>query len=281
MSIPQWWRKAWNSRWGRSLQRVTGRPPAVPEPLWQRVLNRHDFLLSLAPHEQNVLKKLSEHFLAQKEFTGAQGLLVNDEMALTIAAQACLPWVYWGLPGLQWYGGFVGIVVYPDEAVATRIVADTAGVVHQFQEVLAGETLHGGPVMVAWSHVVNASARATQGHNVVIHEFAHQIDMRHKSRYESPNGCPQLPHGFMELSKTEGARRWQNEWQGAYQRFVGQVEMAERFGSAPPWMDGYGAQSPAEFFAVACEAFWVNRAAFQTHFPELTVLLDAFFQRPG
>lgn len=281
MNAARWWRKARNSRWGRALQRWVGHPPAIPDRLWQRVLERHDFLVARSAHEQAVLKTLCEHFLAQKEFTGAQGLVVHDEMALTIAAQACLPWVHWGLPGLDWYAGFVGIVVYPDEAVATRTVADRAGVVHQYQEILAGETLHGGPVMVAWSHVVNASDRAMQGHNVVIHEFAHQIDMRYKGRFEEPNGCPQLPRGYLGLSAGEGVQRWHHHWQGAYQRFVAQVEMAERFGSAPPWLDGYGAQSPAEFFAVACEAYWVNRSAFQTHFPELTRLLDAFFRHPG
>lgn len=280
MRLPRWGRKALNSPWGRSLQRVIGRPPAVPDPLWSRVLGRHGFLQTLATGEQARLKTLCEHFLAQKEFTGVHGLSIHDEIALTIAAQACLPWIHWGLRGLDWYQGFVGIVVYPDEAVATREVTDATGVVHRYREILAGETLHGGPVMLAWSHVVSANQQATQGHNVVIHEFAHQIDMRYKSQHETPNGCPRLPTGFLGLSAAQGASRWQHDWSAAYQRFVSQVDKAERFGTTPPWMDPYGAQSPAEFFAVACEAFWVNRPAFSTEFPELTPLLDAFFKRP-
>jgi len=281
MKLQRWWRKWLHSRWGRMLQRALGQPPAIPEPLWRQVLGRYPFLNALPAAEQATLKTLCERFLAEKEFTGVHGLSINDEMALCVAAQACLPWIHWGLNGLDWYADFVGIVIYPAEAVAQREVADAAGVVHRYRETLAGEAMHGGPVMLVWSHVEGASAGAAHGHNLVIHEFAHKADMRHKSRYEAANGCPRLPSGFMGLPATEAAQRWQTTWSAAFERFGRQVDLAQRFGAPPPWMDAYGAQAPAEFFAVACEAYWVNRTGFTAEFPDLAPLLDAFFRRPA
>ena len=114
-------------------------------------------------------------FSREKEFTGARGLVVSDEMAVAIAAQACLPAL---ALGLDWLDGFVGIVVHDDAVVARREVEDDDGIVHAYDEELSGEAMSGGPVMLAWRDVDEAGESAAAGYNVVVHEFAHVIDMR-------------------------------------------------------------------------------------------------------
>ena len=137
------------------LARLRGRErrpnKAIPDALWLQALQTCPFLDTMAPPELMRLRELSALFLEDKEFHGAQGLVITDAMAVTIAAQACLPVLHFG-PGdrpLRWYDDFVGIVVHPDEVVARREVVDEHGVVHQYEEALAGEAMHEGPVMLS------------------------------------------------------------------------------------------------------------------------------------
>jgi hypothetical protein len=247
-----WWRKR--------------RPPRpIPEPLWQAVLQAYPFLRRETPHEMDRLRELAARFLEAKQFHGAQGLAITDAMALAIAAQAVLPVLHLGL---HWYDDFVGIVVHPDQVVARRTAQDEAGVVHEWDEVLAGEAMERGPVMLSWQDVQAAGASADDGYNVVVHEFIHKIDMRDGA----PDGCPQMPAGRRQA--------WRQAMQAAYDRFREQVVIAERFGGAPPWLDPYGAENPGEFFAVAGEAYFVNRSRFAREFPDLLPLFDGFFRPP-
>jgi MtfA peptidase len=275
-ATPKWATRLW--RWG---QRLLGQAPSIPAPLWQRVLQRHPFALSRTPEELQHLRRLCEGFLASKEFHGTRGLRITDEMALTVALQACLPLLHWGADALDWYDDFVGIVIHPGEVLARREVTDEAGVVHHYSEALAGEAMAGGPIMLTWSHVEDAAQGAARGHNLVIHEFAHKLDMRGKALGDAPDGCPPLPAGFMGCeSPLQAHHLWRDTLEATYERFRQAVDMAERFGAPWPWLDPYGAHSPAEFFAVACEAYFVNRARFTAEFPALAPLFEAFFQ-PG
>jgi MtfA peptidase len=246
-------------------------PQAIPEAAWQQVVERHSFLADRPPTERTRLRALAGHFLSEKEFHGAHGFVITDEVALAIASQAVLPLLHLGpaerpAAALQWYDDFVGIVVHRGEVVARRTIADEAGVVHQYQEVLAGEAMDGGPVMLSWKDVAAAGASAEQGYNVVIHEFIHKIDMRDGEA----DGCPPLP---------SSARRdaWHALMEQEYERFCNDVVMAQRFGAESPWLDAYGAESIGEFFAVAGEAYFVNRARFAQEFPALLPLFDSFF----
>lgn len=248
------------------LRRRTA-PRAIPDALWLGVLQRYAFLAALPDAQRQQLRTLAAGFLATKEFHGAQGFDITDEVAVDIAAQAVLPVLHLGL---SWYDDFVGIVVHPDEVVARREMVDDAGVVHHYDEVLAGEAMEGGPVMLSWRDVAGAGATAHEGYNVVIHEFVHKLDMRDGA----PDGCPPLP--------TAQARRdWLAVMQTQYDAFREQVIIAERFGGAPPWLDPYGAESIDEFFAVASEAYFVNRDRFGVEFAELLRLLDSFFRPPA
>jgi len=237
--------------------------PAVPEALWRAVLAQFPFLAARPAADVAGLRALAAQFLAGKEFHGANGFVITDEVALSIAAQAVLPVLRLGL---RWYDDFVGIVVHPGEVLARRTAIDEVGVVHHYDEVLSGEAMDRGPVMLAWSDVAGAGAAAEEGYNVVIHEFVHKIDMRDGA----PDGCP-------PLASAAARRQWLAVMQSEYEAFRERVVIAQRFGGDPTWLDPYGAESIDEFFAVACEAFFVNRRRFEAEFPGLAPMLDRFF----
>lgn len=237
--------------------------PVVPEALWQAVLHRFPFLSHRGEPELTRLRELAGRFLAEKEFHGAHGFVITDEVALAIAAQAVLPVLHLGL---HWYDDFVGIVVHAGEVVARRTETDESGIVHAWEEVIAGEAMDRGPVMLSWNDVAKAGERAREGYNVVIHEFIHKIDMRDGAA----DGCPPL--------RTLAARQaWLDVMQREYDTFREKVIVAERFGGEPPWLDPYGAQAIDEFFAVACEAYFTAPESFASEHAPLARLFDSFF----
>ncbi|HSH92361.1 MAG TPA: M90 family metallopeptidase [Ramlibacter sp.] len=240
---------------------------ALPDGLWREVLVRYPFIAERPEADLLKLRELASQFLATKEFHGANGFEITDAVAVSIAVQAVLPVLHLGL---SWYDDFVGIVVHADEVLARRTVTDDDGVVHDYDEVLTGEAMEGGPIMLSWQDVADAGISAEQGYNVVIHEFIHKIDMRDGA----PDGCPPLP-------SVTSRRAWLAVMNAEYDAFREQVIIAERFGGEPPWLDSYGADSIDEFFAVACEAYFVNRPRFEQNFPALTPLLDSFFMGTG
>lgn len=265
----------------RWLDRLRGRDrqprTAIPDALWAQVLSDYPFLTALMVTELDRLRALSALFLEDKEFHGAQGLPITDTMAVTIAAQACLPVLHFG-PGdrpLRCYADFVGIVVHSDEVLAQREIVDDDGVVHHYAEPLAGEVMPDGPVMLSWRDVTAASSET--GYNVVIHEFVHKLDLCDGRA----DGCPPLPAGFMGRGSPRQARaHWLATLQTAYDAFREEVIKAERFGTPPTWLDPYGAEAIDEFFAVASEAYFVNRERFGREFATLLPLFDAYY-RPG
>ena len=278
--------RRWIDPW---LPRPWRRGVFIPDSLWRRTVSGLPFLQTLNLREQNRLYRLCAHFLQEKEFTGAHELTVSDEMALSIAAQACFPLLHMCLPDgqapkyaaqmLEWYDDFVGIVVQPGAALAKREVRDSLGVVHQYDEALAGEAMHRGPVMVTWSEVARAAELAHRGRNVVIHEFAHKLDMRGMSYGTSADGAPPLHaralgHDTLEAAQAE----WRDTMKAQFDAFTDAVARAERFGEPAPWLDAYGSTSPAEFFAVTVEAFFTAREQFGFDFPVLLDLYDRFFR---
>ena len=241
-------------------------PRPVPDDLWQSTLAQYPFLNARTGQDVIRLQTLSARFLAHKQFSGAHGLVVTDPMAVAIAAQACLPILNLSL---SLYDDFKGIVVHPGPMLARRSRVDAAGVHHDYKEALAGETMQGGPVTLSWQDVAASPEHARRGFNVVIHEFAHKLDMR-SSAGGLPNGCPPLPGRIARA-------QWQGTMKSAFAGFKNQVVMAERFGAPLPWLDSYGATSPAEFFAVATEAYFVNPGQFATEFSAVNTLFDVYF----
>lgn len=214
---------------------------AIPDDLWRLTLARLPFLAARPAEDLAELRRLASLFLDGKEFTGAGGLVVDDAMAVCIAAQACLPVLRFGLAP---YAGFVGIVVHPDEVVARREVVDEDGIVHAYDEVLSGEAMAGGPVMLSWTDVAESGESADWGYNVVVHEFAHVLDM---GDGES-DGVPPLPPAQRAA--------WIAVIDAEYERFCAAVDRGEA-----TLLDPYGATGVDEFFAVSAEAFFVTPQA--------------------
>lgn len=251
--LAHWWRSWRASRETRAVQRR-----AIPDALWQRTLSHYPFFARLSGDEVAELRRLSSLFLDSKEFHGAHGFVVSDEVAVAIAAQACLPVLRLGLGG---YRGFVGIVVHPDQAVARREVMDEDGLVHHYDEVLSGEAMEGGPVMLSWRDVRDAGALSEWGYNVVIHEFAHVLDMGDGVA----DGVPPLP--------TAAAReQWLAVLMPEYDRFNERVVCGY-----DTVLDPYGAEGPDEFFAVASEAFFVTPREMKEEQPALYRLLSSYY----
>jgi MtfA peptidase len=255
--------------WLRKVaQALQGAPRGIPDGLWHSTIAQYPFLTVLSAAEQARLRSFSALFLSHKEFHGV-GLEMTDAVALAIAAQACLPVLHLHAKparALAWYDDFVGINVYPGEMRARRKVQDATGVVHHYSEDLRGEAMENGPVTLSWADVQRAGHTAVEGYNVVVHEFAHKLDMKSGAA----DGCPPLPSRNMHA-------RWQAVMAAEYLAFCDAVQLSERFGAAPPYLDAYAATNPGEFFAVASEAYFVNRAALQNAHPALPSLFDGFY----
>lgn len=253
------WR-GWLARLRAHRERRIVSRRAITDPVWHALLISLPFLQRLSATDQAELRRLSSLFLDEKEFSGAGGLEITDAMALRIAAQACLPVLRLGLAP---YRGFIGIVVHPDEVVASREDIDDDGVVHRYNEVLAGEAMEGGPVMLSWTDVRDAGESADWAYNVVIHEFAHVLDMGNGQA----DGIPPLP-------QADQRRRWALVLDDEYQRFCGLVDAA-----LDTTLDPYGASGHDEFFAVAVEAFFVAPRPMRAQHPALYALFAEYFQQ--
>jgi MtfA peptidase len=237
----------WHRRRTRSY-RVT------PED-WAAAEKQLPFLAFLPAADRPRLRELALEFLAAKEMAAAEGFCLTDEIRLCIALQACLPILNLGL---EWYSGWVGVIVYPGDFLVPRKMTDAAGVVHEYNDVVLGEAWVGGPVIVSWQ-----PERATpdQRVNVVIHEFAHKLDMLDGG----VDGVPRLRPGMSR-------RAWIDAFEPTFRDFRTHV----RRGQAT-WLDPYAAENPAEFFAVTTEAFFETPALLKEDCPEVYGQLSHLF----
>lgn len=243
-------------------QRVLERR-AVPDELWVEVVRRHSFVAARPAPELAQLRNLVSHFLDQKEFHAVKPLALTDAMALSVAVQACLPVLHLGL---DQYDGFVGIVMQPGAVSAPREEIDDIGVVHSYEQELAGEAMDGGPLMLSWEDVQMASAAPeaeAPAYNVVIHEFAHVLDLRDGVA----DGMPLLPS---EAARTQ----WRSVLQAEFDVFCERVVCGH-----DTVIDPYGAESIDEFFAVASEAFFVAPRALKEEQPAIYRLLSEFYRQ--
>jgi len=245
----------WQAR--REAAALRRRP--IPDDLWKRTLVRYPFLRAQGDAQAAGLRRMTSLFLDRKEFTAVPPVRLTNDVVVAVAAQACLPVLRLGLDR---YDGFVGIVLQPDQVVARREHVDDDGVVHEYDEVLTGEAVQGGPVMLSWRDVRGSGRSAAEGYNVVIHEFAHVLDMADGIA----DGVPLLP---AELPR----ERWLATLMADYEAFAARVEAGE-----PTALDPYGAQAPEEFFAVASEALFVDPQRLRAEHPVLHEMLARFYR---
>ena len=245
---------------------------AFPDEAWQATLAAYPFFARLDADALARLRELVALFCAEKEFVGAAEFEVNLHTQLAIAAQACLPVLNLDL---TLYGGWHGIVVYAGEVVARREVTDDDGVVHQYVEVISGEAMPGGPVVLSWEDVTLAGHADAPSYNVVIHEFAHKIDML---KGEATGMPPLLPafHADIDGRAFEAALRL------GYEGFRNTVQRWTRRGAIErtmPLIDPYAAEHPAEFFAVLSEAFFTRPEDVAEEFPALYGFFVAYYRQ--
>jgi Mlc titration factor MtfA (ptsG expression regulator) len=240
-------------RWRR--QRVIERAE-LDATLWLTTLDRLPFLRGLTADELARLRDTVILFLHQKSIRGAAGLQLDAAMQLMIAAQACI--LVLNLD-IDYYRGWVEVIVYPDAFVPTIEYMDEDGVVHRDREARAGEAWLQGPVILSWADV----APAEDGVNVVIHEFAHKLDMLNGDA----NGYPPL-HGGMTREA------WTGAFTAAYEDFCRRVDADEDVA-----IDPYAAESPAEFFAVMSEIFFETPRLVLDAYPQVYAQLKAFYRQ--
>lgn len=238
-------------KWRKARRLATIR---VPDALWTSVEKKLPFLDYLEPADRERLREFAREFLAEKEFHGAHGMALTDQVMLAIALQACLPILR---VGLEAYRGWVGVVVYPGDFVIPRHETDDAGVVHEYDDEVLGEAWEGGPVLVSW----HREGEGPEGVNVVIHEFAHKLDMQNGD----VDGLPRLPSGMSRAT-------WAKVFTDAYQRFCEQVDTGDE-----TLLDPYGAESPGEFFAVASETFFETPCLLEQELPRVYEQLSRFY----
>ena len=269
------WRRRRRERWA-------SRP--FPQ-AWRAALRRHVPLYRQLPADlQQQLRRRILVFLAEKPFLGCAGLEVTEEMRVTIAAQACLL-------GLNRDGPLFPelrqILVYPGAFVVDRVDAGAGGVLREQRRALAGESWSQGQVILSWQDVLEGARVTDDGRNVVLHEFAHQLDQESGSANGAPRLGSRAAHArwadvmgreFAALQariRTRDAARAraqaERSWFGASPEAASTPEPADL-------ISDYGATNEAEFFAVVTEVFFEQADALSERHPALFALLRDYYR---
>jgi Mlc titration factor MtfA (ptsG expression regulator) len=243
-------------RWSR--RSVRERPfPAD----WDTIIHRNVTLFeTLTADEQAELRKLVLCFVDEKPFEGAGGLTIDDEKRVTIAAQACFLLLH---RDTDIYPKVDAIVVYPSAYMTTKLESLGSGVVLEKKEGRLGESWVQGLVVLAWDAVRTGTMNGTDGRNVVLHEFAHQLDQE--------DG---VADGAPDLETREQRQSWAHVLGAEYTDLREHVHVGQRSD-----IDEYGATNPAEFFAVVTEVFFERGRELKDHRPELYGELARFYHQ--
>jgi Mlc titration factor MtfA (ptsG expression regulator) len=259
----------WTPRWRR--RRALARPLAPGQiAVLERNVVQYQRML---PQQQTQLQRLVQQFLVDKKFVGCAGLEVSEEMRVTVAGQACL--LLLGRAGrAAVYPQLHTILLYPGAFLVPRNEVDEAGVVTPRRQDLLGESWGDGRVVLSWQHVRRGAAETAaadeladpapgqHAHNVVLHEFAHQLD----SESGSNNGAPYL-----------GSAASYRSWSQVLSRDFAALRADAVFG-AHGVLDHYGATSPAEFFAVATESFFEQPHRLAERHPALFAEFEKYYR---
>jgi hypothetical protein len=257
--------------WGRQRRLQLQQQP-FPAP-WRRMLLQWPLYRHLPPPLQQRLQRLVQVFIAEKPIIGCQGLVVTDEMRVLIAAQACLMVLQLQFqPGTVPFPELRQVLLYPSAFVVTATHAQPGGVVSSGKEVRLGESWQHGQVVLSWPDVqagvfsgvwpqLVAEPPHLSTSNLVIHEFAHQLDQE----TGPANGAPILRVG-------QSAQTWRHIFKQEYEKLQWLVDAGEA-----SLIDPYGASAPEEFFAVASETFFMQPQAMHEQHPALFAQLAQYY----
>lgn len=244
-------------KWIENNRNKTKAQPFPKE--WRMILKRNvPYFYSMPTDIQLQLKQHVMVFLSEKQFFGFEGVIIDDEIKVTIAAQACL--LLLNRP-TNYYPKLKSVYVYPAAFVTRHESKDAAGVLQNKPRVLSGESWELGKVILSWKDSKHGASVFNDGHNVVIHEFAHQLDQA----TGVANGAPFLRHKNRQC------------WSQVLSHEFEKLQDKARRGEAT-LLDHYGATNPAEFFAVASEIFFERPQEMEQQHSALYSQLQGFYQ---
>jgi Mlc titration factor MtfA (ptsG expression regulator) len=246
---------SWFGRWRRT--RILEKHAISPD-AFRDAVERLPILHGLTAGEEVRLYEAASLFIHDKTFSAAGGADVDDETQYRIALQACLLTLNLSEDS---YRGWNEIILYPDEFLRHHEEMDEAGVVHHSRDILAGESWHGGPLVLSLADV--AASGQADGFNVVLHEFAHKLDMLNGDA----NGFPPLHRGM-------DAASWALDFSAAYEDLCARVDADEDTA-----IDPYATTDPAEFFAVLTEVFFETPHILHTEYPSIYKQLQQFYRQ--
>ncbi|GAB1543228.1 zinc-dependent peptidase [Scytonema sp. NUACC21] len=229
-------------------------------PLWNSIVENHlPIYLRLSPNERRRLQGHIEVFLAEKQFIGCGGLQVTEEMKLTIAAIACL--LLLNDRG-EYFPKLRSILIYPSTYLVKETTPISDYVVEERRVARLGESWSRDQVVVSWEQVKQDTSNWRDGHNVVLHEFAHQLDQEDGKA-----------EGVPILQQKSDYPIWAEVMAAEYQQLCQDVQQGVK-----TVIDSYGATNPAEFFAVATETFFEKSDQLLKNHPALYELLQRYYQ---
>ena len=244
---------------GRLGEHFGRRPRPIPDSLWQSAVADCALVVSRPPAEQAALRELAGRFLAHKRFAPVQGAELDDTRCLIIAIQACLPVLHLGFGEL---GGWREVVVYPGEFKVRREQHDEhTGVVTEGEDVLIGEAWEHGPLVLSWTDIEADLRYPHDGLNVIVHEIAHELDMRDGASDGVPPLSARIPR-----------REWIDGFQRAYDAHCGAVDRGHE-----TIIDPYAAESADEFFACVSEMHFSTPTTLAEVAPAVANLLRRYY----
>jgi len=228
---------------------------------WYDILKRRlPYFGRLSPDERRDLQGHIQVFINEKRFEGAAGLNITDEIRVVIAAQACILLLN---RDTDYYPLMQSIFVYPKHFHVRDRRSMPDGTVLEEEVEFEGESWERGPVVLAWEEVLADAADPSDGFNVVLHEFAHQLD----GESGAEDGAPLIKDRSL-------AGSWARIMGREYEKLREDIELGR-----PHLIDAYGAETPAEFFAVVTETFFERSRAMKRRHPELYELLVRYFEQ--
>ena len=244
----------------RALGRLF-RPEPIPESTWLAVTARVPWVAACDDARRARLRELATAFLHRKTITPLGGLVLDDTDRVVLAALCCMPLLEFGAGGLA---GWSQLIVYPEAFRVDRSHVDAAGVLHEWNDELIGESWDAGPLVLSWADVQSDLANPHEGYCVAAHEMAHKLDALDGAL----DGTPPLPRAWQEA--------WARDFQRAYDALAADVDAGRDTA-----IDGYAAEAPEEFFAVCTEYHFSDPALLRRTFPDVAAHLARLYGPPA
>ena len=239
------------------MRRLRPTPVPIDDGLWRGLADDLPWLPALAADRAQRLRALAGSFLHRKRISPVSELQLDDRQRLLLATLCCLPLMEYGENGLS---GWSQLIVYPDAFRVHRSHVDAAGVLHEWDDELVGESWEQGPLILSWADVQADLAEPHAGFCVAVHEMAHKLDVLDGAL----DGTPLLPRDWQRV--------WARDFQQAYDALCRVVDHGRE-----PLIDAYASEAPEEFFAVVSEYHFSAPKRLRRAMPKVAAHLERFY----